>query len=292
MGALIMSERWWRDRYNDIVEQGYRLRPRYHPQWEPSWLNTGKEFHTAEDGQVTLAWATMDATRIRDGCPVMLKKVIPGDGPHELRINQLFSFAEHSRERDNHCAPLLDVIELSEHPGSQQLMVFPFLRPFDVPRFQTFGEFAAFFTQICEGRPNLFMHHIILIPSSQGIRFMHRRNVAHRDCTVYNIMFDPSQMYPNGFHPVKINRNRNFEGTAKAHTRTQHPPRYYFINFGLSRQYTSRDATDEPLRGGDESAPELRSRRPCNPFQTDIYYIGNLIRQKFIKASNRVSYFP
>jgi len=104
----------------------------------------------------------MDATRIRDGRPVVLKKVLPADGPHELRINQLFSLPEHSRERDNHCAPLLDVIELSAHFGSQKLMVFPLLRPFNQPRIQTFGEFAAFFSQICEARPNftnLFMDH-------------------------------------------------------------------------------------------------------------------------------------
>lgn len=95
-------------------------------------------------------------------------------------------------------------------------------------------------------------------------------------------MFDASSMYPNGFHPVKIDRNRNFKGTAKAYTRTQRPPIYYFIDFGLSRQYTSRDVTDEPLRGGDKSAPEHQSRRPCNPFQTDIYYIGNLVRHEFM----------
>ncbi|KAH9071106.1 hypothetical protein EDB83DRAFT_315049 [Lactarius deliciosus] len=266
---LFASECWWRDRYNDIVEQGYRLRPRYHPQWEPSWLKTGKEFYTVEDGQCTVLRTAMDAIRIRDDRPVMLKKVIPGDGPHELRINQLFSSAEHSRAHDNHCAPLLDVIELSGHPGSQKLMVFPFLRPFRTPRFETFGEFSAFFTQICE-----------------GIRFMHWRNVAHRDCTVYNIMFDPSQMYPNGFHPVKITLNRNFEGPVKAYTRTQRPPRYYFIDFGRSRQYISRDATDKPLRGGDRSAPEYGSARHCNPFHTDIYLIGNMIRRGFMKKYN------
>ena len=98
-------------------------------------------------------------------------------------------------------------------------------------------------------------------------------------------MFDASKMYPNGFHPVKINRNRNFQGTAKAYTRTQRPPVYYLIDFGLSRQYTSREVTDEPLRGGDKSAPEHRSRRRCNPFQTDIYYLGNLVRQEFIEVS-------
>ncbi|KAH9045896.1 kinase-like domain-containing protein [Lactarius deliciosus] len=270
-GTLVTTERWWRDRYNEIAERGYKLRPRYHPKWEPSWFKTGKDFYTVEDGQATILRAAMDATRTRDGHPVMLKKVLLSDGPHELRINKLFSSPEHSssRERENHCAPLLDVIELSTHFESQQLMVFPLLRPFNQPRIQTFGEFTAFFTQICK-----------------GIRFMHQRNIAHRDCTANNIMFDSSKMYPKGFHPVKIDRNRNFNGTAKAYTRTQRPPRYYFIDLGLSRLYPSRDATDESLRGGDKSAPEHRSGRRCNPFHTDIYYIGNLIRQEFMEKCN------
>ena len=53
-GTLVMTERWWRDRYNVIAERGYRLRPRYHPGWEPSWFKTGKDFYTAEDGQATI----------------------------------------------------------------------------------------------------------------------------------------------------------------------------------------------------------------------------------------------
>jgi hypothetical protein len=107
------------------------------------------------------------------------------------------------------------------------------------------------------------------------------------DCTANNIMFGASGssgMYPNGFHPIKNNRNQNFKGTAKAFTRTQRPPIYYLIDFGLSRHYISRDVTDEPLRGGDKSAPEHQSRRRCNPFQTDIYYIGNLVRHEFMEV--------
>ena len=115
---------------------------------------------------------------------------------------------------------------------------------------------------------------------------MVKANYFGRDCTADNIMFDSSKMYPNGFHPVKINQNKNFKGTAKAYTRTQRPPRYYFINFGLSSQYPSRDAMDEPQQGEDKSAPEHRSVQRCNPFHTDIYYIGNLVRQEFMKAGN------
>ncbi|KAH9166380.1 hypothetical protein EDB89DRAFT_1891407 [Lactarius sanguifluus] len=235
-GTVMTTEQWWRDRYNVIAEQGYRLSPRYHPQWGPSWLETGKDLYTSEGGQVTTLRGAMDAIRIRDGCPVILKEVIPHERPHELRINQLFSSAEHSRMSDNHCAPLLGVIELPRHFESQKLMVFPLLHPFNGPRIQTFGEFSAFFTQICE-----------------GVQFMHQRSVSHRDCTADNI---------------KV-------------TAAQRPPRYYFINFSLARQYPSRDAMDEPLSGGDESAPEHQSGRLCNPFHTDIYYIGNLVRKEF-----------
>lgn len=194
----------------------------------------------------------------------MLKKVLPEEGPHELLITRMFSSGEAAKNTRNHCVPLLDVIKLPN--SGQRLMVMPFLRPFDNPRFQTFGEFVAFFTQVCE-----------------GLQFMHERNIAHRDCTENNIMFDPSGMYPNGFHPTQINRSQDFRGRAKRHTRTRQPPRYYLIDFGLSRQYASRDAFDEPLHGGDRSAPEHRHRDRCSPFQTDIYYLGNLVLQEFIR---------
>src|SRR5258707_2682146 len=111
------------------------------------------------------------------------------------------------------------------------------------------------------------------------------------NCTANNIMFGASGMYPNGFHPIKNNRNRNFKRTAKAYSRTQRPPVYYLIDFGLSRHYISRDVTDESLRGGDKSAPEHRSKRRCNPFQTDIYYIGNVVRHEFMEVRT-VSRYP
>ena len=244
----------------------------------------------------------MDATRQRDGKHIMLKKVYPEEGPYELTIIRLFSSPEFARNRRNHCVPLLDTIE-TRH--GQKLMAMPLLRPFDNPRFQTFGEFVAFFSQICEVRS--FQHSSSQINSdgalNQGLQFMHERNVAHRcawapthgicflngdlfrDCTVDNIMFDPSGMYPQGFHPTKINRSRNFKGRAKRFTRTQRPPRYYLIDFGLSRQYHSREALDMPLRGGDKSAPEHRKANQwCNPFYTDIYYLGNLVREEFMKV--------
>ena len=92
----------------------------------------------------------MDAVRVGDGRAVMLKRVLPDsdDGPHELMIARHFSSPELANTPHNHCVPLLDVIEL-QHADHQKLMVTPLLRPFNQPPMQTFGEFVAFFTQIC-----------------------------------------------------------------------------------------------------------------------------------------------
>jgi len=99
-------------------------------------------------------------------------------------------------------------------------------------------------------------------------------------------MLDPSRMYPASFHPIAINRSKDFRNTAKAYSRTRRPPRYLLIDFGLSRQYDPANGPplDEPLRGGDKSAPEHQDRvTPCNPFPTDVYYMGNLVRLQFVQ---------
>ena len=54
VGTLVTTEQWWRDRYYEIAEHGYHLRPRFHPDWQPSWLQSGKDFYTVEDGQPTI----------------------------------------------------------------------------------------------------------------------------------------------------------------------------------------------------------------------------------------------
>jgi len=89
-------------------------------------------------------------------------------------------------------------------------------------------------------------------------------------------------MYPIGFRPVKINRKKNFKGKATARTRTLRPPLFIFIDFNLSRQYPSREVVDDPLHGGDKTAPEHQSYWPSNQFHTDIYHIGNLVRDRFM----------
>jgi hypothetical protein len=78
---------------------------------------------------------------------VILKRLLEEEGPYELQINRLFSSDTLDSNPRNHCARLLDVIELPNEPS---IMVHSHLRPFYDPPFDTYGEFVAFFVQICE----------------------------------------------------------------------------------------------------------------------------------------------
>ncbi|KAI9462044.1 hypothetical protein F5148DRAFT_237621 [Russula earlei] len=246
VGSLCNSELWWRDHYDDLHGRGYKL-----------FLNT-------DHNQATTLPAMAHAVRIEDGRQVTLQKVFSQERPNELPIAQLFSSPGLKDNPKNHCIPLLDLVDLSHNanPDAGKFMVIPFLRPFDNPPFQTYGEFVAFFMQI-----------------SEGLKFMHEQNVTNGDCTVNNIMFDPSGMYPD--HPVRR------DWRAKRYSRTERPPRYYFIDFGLSHQYSSRNVLEEQPRGDDmTSPPEHKRGGLCNPFRTDIYHLGSFVRDNFLKKYN------
>jgi hypothetical protein len=316
-GDLGGHEEWWAERQQALEKAGYMLRPRYRPGWRPSWTGTGKFYLDFEDGQsqkvsvydlprITCSHGSqrrlvMDATRVSDGTTVMMKRLLPEEGPYELQINRIFSSDPLASDPRNHCARLLEVIEL---PNDPPIMVHHLLRPFNKPRFQTFGEFVAFFEQISEVGISSFAPRSCITQFTRVYNLCTRTtlrtgtfpfgliqyellNLAIRDCTAENIMFDPSKMYPKSFHPAKIKRSRDFRGKAKGYTRTWRPPRYLLIDFGLSRQYDPANGPplERPIHGGDKSAPEHRDLKiPCNPFPTDVYYLGNLVREVFIQV--------
>jgi serine/threonine protein kinase len=134
---------------------------------------------------------------------------------------------------------------------------------------------------------------------------MHENHVAHRlvhfysrisltsnvtyarDCTIDNIMLDPSNMYPESFHPVRMSRSRDFRHKVKGYTRTRRLRRYLLIDFGLSRYYNPANGPplDKPLRRGDKTALEHQDDWTlCNPLLTDVYYQGNLVREYFMQV--------
>ena len=46
---LLPGEIFWRDRYFFLEGCGYTLRPRYRPDWKPSWLGTNRDPVFCED---------------------------------------------------------------------------------------------------------------------------------------------------------------------------------------------------------------------------------------------------
>ena len=238
----------------------------------------------------------------------MLKMIPLEEGPYELEVNRLLSTEPLASNPRNRCAPLLDVIQL---PNEPPIMVHPLLRPFYNPRFQTFGEFVSFFAQACEVSPVLSctacigLGHICPRPYNSCMKTMLRTGMSvhfsslmsrylisptlhHiRDCTSENIMLDPTNMYPKSFHPVALGRSKDFRRRAKAYTRTRRPSRYVLIDFGLSRRYDPANGppVDVPIHGGDKSAPELQEGKTSyNPFPTDVYYLGNLVREDYMQV--------
>ena len=110
---------------------------------------------------------------------------------------------------------------------------------------------------------------------------------CNRDISILNVMLDAKPMYTVQWHPVAPLYNRNFTGRSKHYSRTERPPKYYYIDFGLSRKYNPDDGPPRelPIFGGDKSVPEFQDEgynKPADPFATDVYYLGNLIRTTFL----------
>ncbi|TFY66063.1 hypothetical protein EVG20_g5027 [Dentipellis fragilis] len=277
------GETWWRKHYEWLLHSGYKLRPRYAPDWTPPWQGTNEDPDKFEEGQDNTYYAIMDAVRVSDEAVVTLKQVDMSTrrtSIAEVKINEYLSSGPRASDPRNHSAQVSEVLQVPDEPHTKML-VMPFLRPFYDPRFQTFGEVVAFFTQLFE-----------------GLQFLHEHNIAHRDCTRNNIMMDATHLYPDLWHPSNIHKRRDWKGKAKHFTRTERPVKYYFIDYGLSERY-NRETTptwpplELPVHGGDKSAPENQEKNyntPCNPFATDVYYIGNLVRENFIQKYHGFSF--
>jgi len=270
-GGLLDSEHYWRDRQPWLQEHGYLLRARYRPDWKPSWEGTNKNYFQCEDGRALMHPDILDATRISDGSMIMLKRTSKALHPHEADIGQFFSTQPLSSDPRNHCIPIYDVLQDPLEEDSQ-ILAMPLLRSYDDPRFQTIGEALEFFRQVFE-----------------GLQFMHENHVAHRDIMSLNTMMDPIPMFPELFHPRSQDMKRDFSGPVKPLTRTQRPTKYFFVDFGHARKYNPDDGSplELPLFGGDRTVPEFQEDgydKPYNPFPTDIYYLGNLIREEFLQV--------
>ncbi|OSD01823.1 hypothetical protein PYCCODRAFT_1368635 [Trametes coccinea BRFM310] len=265
--GLAPYELYWRDLCPYLQSRGYLLRPRYQPGWEPSWkiLNIG--VLQAEDhiGLPLHATSSIDAVRVSDNKVVYLKKV--RNTSLELELSRYFSSQDLRDDPRNHCVPLLDVIP---HPTDPEVsfMVMPWLRLVDRPPFETVDNALDFGEQLLE-----------------GLTFMHEHGIAHRDCAFPNVMMDASILFPEGCHPVARDFLPDFSDEAPRLPRSAGRVTYYLIDFGISSRFSPDDSPRLVLGrdGIDDSVPELSANVPYDPFKTDVYIAGSLLRQLFLK---------
>ncbi|KAG2363391.1 hypothetical protein BDR07DRAFT_1356392 [Suillus spraguei] len=268
-------EVWWRSHYNFLKEKGYNLRSRYSPDWVPSWTNTNKIDINCEDGIVPPHYLVLDARRIQDGARVSLKRIDVSRHPYEIEIGRYFSTPPLSIDPANHCIPIYDVLEVPSDDHTV-ILVMPLLRDVTNPSFDTVGEVVDCIHQLFE-----------------GLRFMHRHHVAHRDCMQLNILMDGC-MFTDGWHPSEQYMSEDLKRPARHRTRMQSPPRYYFIDFGISRKYEASNTNplEDPIFGGDKEVPEFKedSFKPRNPFPTDVWYLGHAIQEIFLDRYSGVEF--
>ncbi|RDB27810.1 hypothetical protein Hypma_002172 [Hypsizygus marmoreus] len=262
-GKLISKEPFWVALQPFLLSRGYKLRPRYQPDWIPSWRNHDgpiSHIYTFEDALPITRGNLLDAVRVRDGAKVVFKCV--DTSTEEIPIGRYLSSPSLSSNPRNRSVPILDVIPLP-NDDSQALIVMPLLLHFTELPFRRVGEVAEAIGQYL-----------------QGLKFMHEHNIAHRDACYFNLMMDGSKVIPKGFHffrpythdGVTFKLDWRERGSVK-------PNKYYFIDFGLSSRYPAhiQGIRDTGILGQDRSVPEASITVPYDPFKVDVYQLGNVI---------------
>ncbi|KAJ2986031.1 hypothetical protein NUW54_g9929 [Trametes sanguinea] len=267
--GLLPAEVFWRDRQQFLYDAGYVLRPRYWPNWQPSWLGTNLRPTFCEDSIVLLDHQVMDARRRDNNELVAIKKF--REDTQELNIAQyLNSLRGHA---ENRTVPVLRVFEDPYDPRLA-FMVMPYLRPCNDPPFLAVGEAIEFINQTLE-----------------GLAFMHKYNIAHRDIAVENIMMDAKAMYPDGHHPVRLDYTPDAIYKVSPLPRAGRTIQYYYIDFGLACLFppgASHLVVGDV--GRDTEVPELSSTVPYDSFKVDIYALGNLYAKEFEEKYNNMQF--
>ncbi|KAF8675678.1 Protein kinase domain [Rhizoctonia solani] len=253
-----------------LLSKGYQLRPRYRPGWKPSWEGTNLDPISCEDSGNAVPVRTLDATRLSDQLQVIIKMVIPSDddreGEEELDIVQHLSSNPYSTDPRNHTVECLDSFAV---PGLDRAVfyVMPLLREYNDPPFHNLYEIRNFLVQIFE-----------------GLRFLHVNDIAHCDIASANIMMNGQTLYDEPFHPFyqdfSLDRKRQIRAR---YLRSQRPVRYYFIDFGYAKWF--RDPAQPRVVHGyraRERTPEQLRGNAYDPFKSDIYQLGALIRRDLI----------
>ncbi|KLO13855.1 hypothetical protein SCHPADRAFT_889747 [Schizopora paradoxa] len=270
---LSESEKWWRDRNQILEDHGYELRPRLKPDWTPSWNGTDRDPRWCEDKLNSHDRKVIDAVRKSDGIDVALMNIQRTS--HERDVFQHLADAQRASGKDHHVVQLLDSFEDEREPNLV-FLVMPRLHDFEWPPFEYVSELVDLFRHLLE-----------------ALVFMHSKNVAHRDCSLGNIMMDAPSMFPNGVHPCDFTRDRTGEERVRIIPRhkASGPINYYFIDFGISRLYEEDEAhLVVGNDGADQDIPEMSDIDEYDPFPADVFLLGNVFKKYFIPMYKNIDF--
>ncbi|KAI1790366.1 kinase-like domain-containing protein [Ganoderma leucocontextum] len=259
---LLPAEVDWQKRQQFLDKMGYKLRPRYQPGWKPSWDHTNLNPTYCEDSISLNAFNVIDAIRVRIGQRVSIKRT--SKGTKEIDIAQFLTSIYAS---DSHCVPILEVLQDPFEP-QRALVVMPYLLPFNEPEFEAVGEVVDFVYQTLE-----------------GLEFLHRNRIAHRDIAPPNVMMDGRALYPKGHHPVRWKFSEDAVYEVSPLSRLDHSVRYLYIDFGISSHFpegTPPQATG--VIGRYKEAPEMSYDVPYDAYKVDVWALGNLFLKEFFEV--------
>ncbi|KAI0088676.1 hypothetical protein BDY19DRAFT_179850 [Irpex rosettiformis] len=272
---LTQIETQWREISDYLELKGYRLRPRYCKNWQPSWElpeNEGKHPQCFEDHiALPQKWKTgIDAIQVSTGRLVWIKRC----EPNRTERDTLLSCLEVQDQSLNHCIPLLECIEENEDTGVYYL-VTPFLRPVHDPPLETLGDAIEFTTHIME-----------------GLEFMHANGTVTRDGEYRHIMMDARALYPDGFHPVKLHLDPTAQREATHLPRGGCTVHYYYTEFQFDElQYRQLPSDWEILRNnGRVYAPELFEKGRPDSYNVDVWDVGQILRTRLYDEYSNVAF--
>ncbi|KAI0088667.1 hypothetical protein BDY19DRAFT_891112 [Irpex rosettiformis] len=269
---LLDHERDWAARCSYFECFGYTLRPRFRPGWKRSWDESGVPAPLCEDWIMALPNPNLIDATDKDGARVCIKRLYHKD--NEKSIIRMLDPAASAPSTQNHSIPVIKCLEKppkenQRPPGDDDhtaYLVMPFLFSINEVPFETVDQVADLVEQLLE-----------------GLVYMHARGVAHRDCSVRNIMMDATALYPKGFHPVRTSLLPDASGKAPRRSRSSAYIRYYYIDYGISSYFdpsVEQDRNVLGIDGIDREVPELSSTVPYDPFKVDVFLIGNLFKHE------------
>ncbi|KAJ7054436.1 hypothetical protein C8F01DRAFT_490286 [Mycena amicta] len=268
------DELFWVENQPYLLSVGYKLRPRYHPDWKPSWiLDPKKSQLDCEDDLDQLKSTVLDAIRIKDGKKVVLKRVETTS--LELQMLQFLASENMRKDPRNRTVPLLDTICLPHDPGTV-LMVMVHGRRFNYPPFHCRGEFFHALFQLLQGME--FMHEHNIVHGQVTVLDLLCRSQSCRDTAIQNIVMDETRVVPKGSHFMADRTHSGHSYLFSWKNRCSvSPVDYYYIDFGLTFHFPAgvKDATMVGYYGSwRKPIPELSATVPYNPFQVDVCRLG------------------